>query len=353
MPGPLPPSMATATEWTVPPLPPELRQPGIEISGPAADTRMLITALNPPQPSRPVPASSANVEFQQQQQPQQQQQQPQQYQQLSVHSTPTAAAAAATPGTYALYAAVGDLDDDEDAGGHSLTDTVRAALNRRDALRGVLRATTGDKTYSLVSEEQRPGKRMPFMMHRERGLHLDEREFTVDGIPVCATILGTALTCFYAGAEHARRGEGCFFYIPKTESAAEVALYRDLFTACAELMPHLRVTPLVPEYAAVTQTHERDWITPIQAPPHHVEHHGHDPMNAAASADNTKMKSASPAVPLTIIRAIVLIESLPAVWEMEEMLYALGSYAAGLNAARWDLKASLLEYTMARGVFLC
>ena len=75
-------------------------------------------------------------------------------------------------------------------------------------------------------------------------------------------------------------------------------------------------------------------------------------MNAAASADNNKMNNALPAVPLTIIRAIVLIESLPAVWEMEEMLYALGPYAAGLNAARWDLKASLLEYTMVRGVYL-
>jgi malate synthase len=46
------------------------------------------------------------------------------------------------------------------------------------------------------------------------------------------------------------------------------------------------------------------------------------------------------------IRAIILIESLPAVFEMEEMLFELGPYAAGLNAARWDLKASLLEYLM-------
>ena len=46
------------------------------------------------------------------------------------------------------------------------------------------------------------------------------------------------------------------------------------------------------------------------------------------------------------LRAIVLVESLPCVYEMEEMLYELGPYAAGLNAARWDLKASMFEYVM-------
>jgi malate synthase len=47
-----------------------------------------------------------------------------------------------------------------------------------------------------------------------------------------------------------------------------------------------------------------------------------------------------------VIRAIILVESLPAVFEMEEMLYRLGPYAAGLNAARWDLKASIFEFVM-------
>ena len=48
-----------------------------------------------------------------------------------------------------------------------------------------------------------------------------------------------------------------------------------------------------------------------------------------------------------VIRGIPLVESLPAVYLMEEMLYALGPYAAGLNAARWDLKASIFEFIMA------
>jgi hypothetical protein len=49
-------------------------------------------------------------------------------------------------------------------------------MQRVPLQRGALSATLGDKTYRLVPEESRPGKKMPFMMHRERGLHLDERE---------------------------------------------------------------------------------------------------------------------------------------------------------------------------------
>ena len=268
---------------------------------------MLINALNPPALLPLLPTMMSVGEL------------PQQQEQLSIHSTNSSSqrsAATTTP-----LVALGDLDDDEDAGGHTLKDTVRAAINRRNALRGNLEAKVGEKLYRLVPEDQRHGGKMPFFMHRERGLHLDEREFTVDGVPICATVLGTALTCYWAGQEHARRSEGLFFYIPKTESACEIAIYRDLFTACAELMPHLRLTPLVREFT--------------------VKDDGRHALNA--SHDHGEE---APAVLTTIIRAIILIESLPAVWEMEEMLYALRPYAAGLNAARWDLKASIVEYSM-------
>ncbi len=233
-PGHLPPGPATTTDWQVPPLPEELTRPGIEISGPAALTSMFINALNP-----------------------------------------------MPDGTHA----VGDLDDDEDSGGHSLADTVQSAVNRRDALLGTLeyRDQERGRHYRLWDGP------IPFFMHRERGLHLDEPDFTVDGAPVSATLLGTAATLFHAGRVHAEQGKGIYFYLPKTESVAEIRLYRDVFDASRELVPHL------------------------------------------SDAE---------------IRAIILVESLPAVWQMEEMLYELGPYAAGLNAARWDLKASLLEFVM-------
>ena len=233
-PGHLPPSPATTTGWQVPRLPEELTLPGIEISGPAAMTSMFINALNPMQ-----------------------------------------------DGTQA----VGDLDDDEDSAGHALADTVQSAINRRDALLGTLEYHDEERNrhYKMW------GGAIPFFMHRERGLHLDEHDFTIDGAPVSATLLGTAATLFHAGRVHVEQSKGIYFYLPKTESVAEIRLYRDVFDVSRELVPYL------------------------------------------SDAE---------------IRAIILVESLPAVWQMEEMLYELGPYAAGLNAARWDLKASLLEFVM-------
>ncbi|MGH7354124.1 MAG: hypothetical protein ACRELS_06020 [Candidatus Rokuibacteriota bacterium] len=229
------PSEATRGDWKVPPVPADLRKPGIEISGPCSITSMFINALNPgPEGER----------------------------------------------------AEGDLDDDEDSGGHRLIDTVRAAHNRLAAVNRELQFTDTERRreYRIA-----PGE-LPFFMHRERGLHLDEPDVRVDGRPVNAAVLGTALTLFYAGRAQADRGQGIYFYLPKLENADEAACYRELFDASRERLPFL----------------------------------------AAAT-----------------IRAIVLVESLPCVYEMEKMLWALGPYAAGLNAARWDLKASIFEYVMA------
>ena len=235
MPGHPPPSAATTGDWRVPPVPDELRKPGIEISGPCSITSMFINALNPgPEGER----------------------------------------------------AEGDLDDDEDSGGHRLIDTVRATENRLAAVNRELAFEDRERgrSYRIA-----PGE-LPFFMHRERGLHLDEPDVTIDGTPVNAAILGTALTLFYAGRAQADRGQGIYFYLPKLEHAPEARWYRDLFDRSREHLPGLR--------------------------------------NAT-------------------IRAVVLVESLPCVYEMEEMLWELGPYAAGLNAARWDLKASIFEFVMA------
>src|SRR5882724_8116583 len=180
-------SVAGAGTWRVPPMPDELRAPGIEISGPCSITSMFINALNP-----------------------------------------------------------------------------------------------GPEGELAAGE-------LPFFMHRERGLHLDEPDVTVDGAPVNAALLGTALTLFYAGRAQADRGQGIYFYLPKLEAAAEARWYRDLFDLSQQQLPFLGRAK---------------------------------------------------------IRAVVLVESLPCVYEMEEMLYELGPYAAGLNAARWDLKASIFEFVM-------
>jgi malate synthase len=235
MPGHPPVSDANRGSWRVPTVPDDLRRPGIEISGPCSITSMFINALNPgPEGER----------------------------------------------------AAGDLDDDEDSGGHRLIDTVRATHNRLAAVNRELAFEDRERgrSYRIA-----PGE-LPFFMHRERGLHLDEPDVTIDGKPVNAAILGTALTLFYAGRAQVDRGQSIYFYLPKLEHAPEARWYRDLFDRSREHLPFLR--------------------------------------------DAT-------------IRAIVLVESLPCVYQMEEMLWELGPYAAGLNAARWDLKASIFEFVMA------
>ena len=230
----LPPSEATTTNWMVPDVPEDLKRPGIEITGPASVTNMFINALNPgPDGTR----------------------------------------------------AEGDLDDDEDAGGHRFIDTLTSARNRLAAVERTLEYTNPitSKHYSIQDGE------IPFFMHRERGLHLDEKEVSIDGIPIPAAILGTALTLFYAGRAQIGRGQGVYFYLPKMEAAAEAALWRDFFDFSSQYL------------------------------------------NLPKSA---------------VIRAIPLVESLPLAYQMEETLFSLGPYAAGLNAARWDFKASIFEFIM-------
>jgi malate synthase len=228
------PADVAAATWQVPAVPEELRRPGIEISGPASITGMFINGLNPgPEGTR----------------------------------------------------AEGDLDDDEDSAGHRFEDTVRAAWNRRRAVEGTLAYHDPEKgkEYRVA-----PGA-LPFFMHRERGLALDEPEVRLDGAPVSAAILGTALTLFHAGRAQTERGQGIYFYLPKMESAAECAFWRDFFAASQERLPFLS---------------------------------------------------------RGVIRAVPLVESLPAAFQMEAMLHELGPYAAGLNAARWDFQASILEFVM-------
>jgi len=226
---------AASGDWKVPPVPEDLRRPGIEISGPCSITSMFINALNPgPEGER----------------------------------------------------AEGDLDDDEDSAGHRLVDTVRACHNRVAAVNRELAFTDRERNreYRIAEGD------LPFFMHRERGLHLDEPEVTVDGAPIPAAILGTALTLYYPGRAQADRGQGIYFYLPKVEGAEDCAWYRDFFDRSRDLLPFLKTA---------------------------------------------------------VIRAIPLVEALPAVYQMDEMLHALGPYAAGLNAARWDLKASIFEFVMA------
>ena len=139
MPTFLPDSKA-GDDWQVPEVPDELRQPGIEISGPVSITNMAINAVNPgPEGER----------------------------------------------------AAGYLDDDEDSGGHRLVDTLSAARNRLGITERTLsfHNPARNRTYSLSLTGT-----FPSSCTGNAAWHLDEADFTVDGKPIPATLLGMALT---------------------------------------------------------------------------------------------------------------------------------------------------------------
>ena len=221
-------------------VPDQLFTPGIEISGPSSQTSMFINGLN------------ENSDG---------------------------------------FRADGDLDDNEDASGHTLEDTVRSAINRKGAVLRNLEYfdKNKNKKYSL-----NPGT-LPFFMHRERGILLDEKDYLIDGKPVIASILDTVLTLMHCGLEQQKKGDNIYFYIPKLETSKEVDFWKIFFDEAVKLIPNL-------------------------------------------NGDK--------------IKAIMLVESLPFALDMENCLKSLGKYAAGLNAARWDLKASVIEFVMTNKNFI-
>ncbi|MEP6816954.1 MAG: malate synthase A, partial [Marmoricola sp.] len=127
---------------------------------------------------------------------------------------------------------------------------------------------------------------MPVILPRSRGWHLDEAHILVDGAPVVAALVDFGLYYFFHNAaELLRQGSGPYFYLPKMESHLEARLWNDVFT--------------------------------------HAE--------------------AELALPAGTIRATVLIETITAAFEMDEILYELRDHVSGLNAGRWDYLFSIIK----------
>jgi malate synthase len=125
---------------------------------------------------------------------------------------------------------------------------------------------------------------------RPRGWHLDETHVLVDGAPISASLFDFGVFFFHNARELLVRGSGPYFYLPKLESHLEAALWNDVFLA------------------------------------------------AQAALDIRRGS----------IRATVLIETILAAFEMEEILYELRDHAAGLNAGRWDYIFSLIKKLRSR-----
>jgi malate synthase len=120
---------------------------------------------------------------------------------------------------------------------------------------------------------------------RPRGWHLDEKHVTVDGQRVSGGIFDFALFLYHNAKEQLSRGTGPYFYLPKMESHLEARLWNDIFIAAQEAV----------------------------------------------------------GVPRGTIRATVLIETILAAFEMDEILYELREHSSGLNAGRWDYIFSAIK----------
>jgi malate synthase len=132
------------------------------------------------------------------------------------------------------------------------------------------------------------------LLVRPRGWHLPEKHLLVDGEPVSASLFDFGLYLFHCGKRAGERGSGPYFYLPKLESHLEARLWNDVFVAAQERL----------------------------------------------------------GIPRGTIRATVLIETILAAFEMEEILYELREHSSGLNAGRWDYIFSMIKKFRDRDDFL-
>jgi malate synthase len=172
------------------------------------------------------------------------------------------------------------LADLEDANTPHWSNVVDGQQNLYDAIRRTVTLETPQKTYELN------GGPYPAIVMRPRGWHLDERHLPVDGEPAVGALVDFGLYFFHNAQELLDRGSGPYFYLPKMESHHEAALWNDVFTYAQEAL----------------------------------------------------------GIPVGTIRATVLIETIPAAFEMDEILYALRPHISGLNAGRWDYLFSIIKY---------
>ncbi|MFD9811668.1 malate synthase A [Streptomyces sp. NPDC059080] len=174
------------------------------------------------------------------------------------------------------------LADFEDSSAPTWENVITGQLNLTDAYERRIDFTDprSGKSYALG-----PAEEMATVVMRPRGWHLDERHLTVDGKPVPGALVDFGLYFFRNARRLLDLGKGPYFYLPKTESHLEARLWNDIFV-------------FAQDYAGIPQG---------------------------------------------TVRATVLIETITAAYEMDEILYELRDHASGLNAGRWDYLFSLVK----------
>lgn len=210
-----------AGDWKIAPLPADLQQRRVEITGPV-ERKMIINALN----------SGAD--------------------------------------SY--------MTDFEDSNAPVWTNQIDGQINLKDAVRKTISLEQNGKSYRL-------NDKVATLVVRPRGWHLDEKHVTVDGQRVSGGIFDFALYLYHNAKELLSRGSGPYFYLPKMENHLEARLWNDIFVAAQEAI----------------------------------------------------------GLPRGTIRATVLVETIVAAFEMDEILYELREHSSGLNAGRWDYIFSAIK----------
>jgi malate synthase len=210
------------SEWTVAPIPKDLLDRRVEITGPV-DRKMIINALN----------SGANV----------------------------------------------FMADFEDSNSPTWLNNLEGQANLRYAVNGTIRHVSPEgKEYTLKPN-------VATLLVRPRGWHLTERHFVVDGAPISAPLFDFGLFFFHNAKNLIRKGTGPYFYLPKMESHLEARLWNDVFVFAQDRL----------------------------------------------------------GIPRGTIRATVLIETILAAFEMDEILWELREHSSGLNCGRWDYIFSFIK----------
>ncbi|MER8269408.1 malate synthase A [Streptomyces griseus] len=174
------------------------------------------------------------------------------------------------------------LADFEDASAPTWENVVLGQLNLTDAYERRIDFTDpkSGKSYALKSADE-----LATVVMRPRGWHLEERHLQLDGASVPGALVDFGLYFFHNAQRLIDLGKGPYFYLPKTESHLEARLWNDVFVFA------------------------QDYV----------------------------------GIPQGTVRATVLIETITAAYEMEEILYELRDHAAGLNAGRWDYLFSIVK----------
>jgi len=211
-----------SSEWTVAPIPADLLDRRVEITGPV-DRKMVINALN----------CGANV----------------------------------------------FMADFEDANSPTWTNNLDGQINLRDAIKRTIEFTSPEgKKYKL-------NDKIATLLVRPRGWHLDEKHVLLGGKPISGSLFDFGLFFFHNAKQQVANGSGPYFYLPKLESHLEARLWNDVFNFAQDAL----------------------------------------------------------GVPRGTIRATVLIETILASFEMDEILYELKDHSAGLNCGRWDYIFSFIK----------